>query len=120
MAKISLSRALEDFLVDEAVEYSYNDLYELFVFRDILQHAPEFFLSLVTVQSHSHTWIKDYIRNHLSIFRPQSADTGRKDIMLEQLIKLYTAAQLMDVRSLIPHLVGPPGVGKSQASLATT
>ena len=34
--------------------------------------------------------------------------------MLEHLIKLYTAAQAMDVRSLIPHLVGPPGVGKSQ------
>ena len=114
MAKINLSRALEDFLVDEAVEYWYDDIYERFVFRDTLQPAPKFFLSLATVQSQSHTWVKDYIRDQLSIFRPQSADTGRKDIMLEQLIKLYTAAQLMDVRSLIPHLVGPPGVGKSQ------
>ena len=34
--------------------------------------------------------------------------------MLEHLIKLYTAAQTLDVRGVIPHLVGPPGVGKSQ------
>ena len=114
MAKINLSRALEDFLVDEAVEYRYDDLYERFVFRDILQPHHKFYLALATVQSQSHTWVKDYIRDQLSIFRPQSPDTGRKDIMLEQLIKLYTAAQTMDVRSLIPHLVGPPGVGKSQ------
>ena len=91
MAKINLPRALEDFLVDEAVEYWYDDIYERFVFRDTLQPAPKFFLSLATVQSQSHTWVEDYIRDQLSIFRPQSADTGRKDIMLEQLIKLYTA-----------------------------
>lgn len=33
--------------------------------------------------------------------------------MLEQILKLYTAAMLFDVRGLIPHLVGPPGCGKS-------
>lgn len=33
--------------------------------------------------------------------------------MLEQLLKLYQAAMLYDVRSPLPHLVGPPGCGKS-------
>lgn len=33
--------------------------------------------------------------------------------MLETLIKLYTAYMLQDVRSPMPHLAGPPGVGKS-------
>ena len=35
--------------------------------------------------------------------------------MLEQLIKLYTAYMIGDVRSPVPHLAGPPGVGKSQS-----
>jgi hypothetical protein len=34
--------------------------------------------------------------------------------MLEQLIRMYNAAMRFNVRSLIPHLVGPPGVGKSE------
>lgn len=33
--------------------------------------------------------------------------------MLKQLLKMYYAAMLYDVRSVIPHLAGPPGVGKS-------
>lgn len=33
--------------------------------------------------------------------------------MLEQILKLYVMAMLADVRSPIPHLVGPPGCGKS-------
>lgn len=33
--------------------------------------------------------------------------------MLEQLIKLYTASMMQDVRSPIPHLAGPPGTNKS-------
>jgi hypothetical protein len=33
--------------------------------------------------------------------------------MFEALIKLYTAAMLFDVRSPMPHLVGPAGCGKS-------
>lgn len=33
--------------------------------------------------------------------------------MLEQVIRLYTAYMMQDVRSPIPHLAGPPGVGKS-------
>jgi hypothetical protein len=35
--------------------------------------------------------------------------------MLERLIRLYTAYMAQDVRSPIPHIAGPPGVGKSQA-----
>lgn len=33
--------------------------------------------------------------------------------MLEQLLKLYTMAMAVDVRSPMPHLFGPPGCGKS-------
>ena len=33
--------------------------------------------------------------------------------MLEQLIRLYTASMMQDVRSPIPHLAGPPGTNKS-------
>ena len=33
--------------------------------------------------------------------------------MLEQLIKLYTAYMMQDVRSPVPHIAGPAGVGKS-------
>ena len=33
--------------------------------------------------------------------------------MLEKLIKLYTMSMAYDVRSPMPHLVGPPGCGKS-------
>jgi energy-coupling factor transporter ATP-binding protein EcfA2 len=33
--------------------------------------------------------------------------------MLEQLMKLYVMAMAFDVRSPMPHLVGPPGCGKS-------
>jgi hypothetical protein len=35
--------------------------------------------------------------------------------MLERLMRLYTAYMAQDVRSPIPHIAGPPGVGKSQA-----
>lgn len=34
--------------------------------------------------------------------------------MLEKLLKMYRAAMLYDVRSPMPHLAGPPGVGKSE------
>jgi hypothetical protein len=33
--------------------------------------------------------------------------------MLEKLMRLYTMATMYDVRSPMPHLVGPPGCGKS-------
>jgi len=33
--------------------------------------------------------------------------------MLEKLIKLYTMSMAYDIRSPMPHLVGPPGCGKS-------
>ena len=45
---------------------------------------------------------------------PQSSDTGEKEsLMLDKLIRLRAAYLEHDVRSPIPHLVGPPGVGKS-------
>lgn len=36
--------------------------------------------------------------------------------MLEKLLKLYQMYMLQDVRSPLPHLFGPPGVGKSQSA----
>lgn len=36
--------------------------------------------------------------------------------MLDKLIRLYTAYMLNDVRSPMPHLYGPPGVGKSESA----
>ena len=38
-----------------------------------------------------------------------------RNAVLEDLIKIYQAAMLYDVRSPMPHLVGPPGCGKSQS-----
>ena len=35
--------------------------------------------------------------------------------MLDRLARLYTAYMAQDVRSPIPHIAGPPGVGKSEA-----
>lgn len=35
--------------------------------------------------------------------------------MLERLLKLYTMSMQYDIRSPMPHLVGPPGCGKSTA-----
>lgn len=35
--------------------------------------------------------------------------------MLEKILKLYTMAMAVDVRSPLPHLFGPPGCGKSTA-----
>jgi hypothetical protein len=35
--------------------------------------------------------------------------------MLEKILKLYTMAMALDVRSPLPHLFGPPGCGKSTA-----
>jgi hypothetical protein len=35
--------------------------------------------------------------------------------MIDHLARLYTAYMAQDVRSPIPHIAGPPGVGKSQA-----
>ena len=35
--------------------------------------------------------------------------------MLETLIRLYTSYMAHDVRSPVPHLAGPPGVGKSES-----
>ena len=84
-------------------------------------HSPSGFKT-TTALNWLHRASPSHIRNWLHRLKLindlddlQSPDTGRKEpTLLEQLIKLYTAAQLMDVRSLIPHLVGPPGVGKSQ------
>lgn len=36
--------------------------------------------------------------------------------MLEKLLKLYTMAMAFDVRSPMPHVVGPPGCGKSTSA----
>lgn len=40
--------------------------------------------------------------------------TEGEPLMLEQVIRLYHAYMMQDVRSPIPHLAGPPGVGKSE------
>lgn len=37
-----------------------------------------------------------------------------KDALLQQVIRLYYAYMAQDVRSPMPHLAGPPGVGKSE------
>lgn len=114
MAKISLITELENFLVGVRLEYWFDDTDERFYFKDLIVPDYTFSLALHKVQIWDQRQIESYILEKIREYRPQSADTGRRDIMLEQLIKLYTAAQTLDVRSVIPHLVGPPGVGKSQ------
>ena len=114
MAKIGLTAELENFLVGIRLEYWFDDMRDQFYFRDLIVPGYRFSIPLHMVQIWDQRQIESYILEKIREYRPQSADTGRKDIMLEQLIKLYTAAQTLDVRSVIPHLVGPPGVGKSQ------
>jgi len=49
-----------------------------------------------------------------AIARTQGLSPEREgNFMLDKLIKLYSAYMAHDVRSPIPHLAGPPGVGKS-------
>ena len=39
----------------------------------------------------------------------------RKEIVLEKILKMYVMAMASDVRSPVPHIVGPPGCGKSES-----
>jgi hypothetical protein len=42
-----------------------------------------------------------------------STRQGRREALLETVLKLYVTSQAGDVRSPVPHLFGPPGCGKS-------
>ena len=46
-------------------------------------------------------------------FGLRTSTRERKDTMLEQTLKLYTAAMSTGARGVLPHFVGPPGSGKS-------
>lgn len=60
----------------------------------------------------SATWV-DEVKAQYNIY--QESKQGKEPEMIEQLIRLYTAYMAHDVRSPTPHLVGPPGVGKSES-----
>ena len=86
-----------------------------------LIHSPSGFKTTTALDWLTHTSrsnVRDWLRQlklNNGLDNLQSPDSGGKEpTLLAQLIKLYTAAQTLDVRGVIPHLVGPPGVGKSQ------
>jgi len=66
-------------------------------------------------------WLYDLLRNNydieiraFQIALENHLPLQKEPTMLETLIKLYHSYMLQDVRSPIPHLAGPPGVGKSE------
>ena len=111
-----LSRDNEFFLSRNYVEYNWNEHHNRFDF----EHRPtgaRFSISRGWILYNSRSAFEDYILYQVRLFnyRLQSPDEGGKDTtMLMDLIRMYNAAMRMNVRSLIPHLVGPPGVGKSE------
>ena len=52
-------------------------------------------------------------RPNISISLATEDPTEREDTMLEQLLKLYATSMVTGVTSPTPHLIGPPGCGKS-------
>ena len=112
---VRLNSRAEEFLLDMDVEYSYDDMRRQYLFRDLVTKR-EFRINEDWVAVHTIDEFADYVKAQLiSLNRNlQSPDTGGKDTtMLEQLIRMYNAAMRMNVRSVIPHLVGPPGTNKS-------
>ena len=62
------------------------------------------------------TFARGTTSNQEEAFIPKQSDNGIKEPhLLEQLIRLYSAYMAYDVRSPVPHLAGPPGVGKSES-----
>ncbi|UVG34223.1 AAA-ATPase [Microbacterium phage Hannabella] len=62
--------------------------------------------------NHLRNWLRKVKREHDTDL--ESPDTGGKEpTMLEELIKMYNAAMIMENTSVVPHFVGPPGTGKS-------
>jgi AAA domain (dynein-related subfamily) len=116
----SLPNSVGMVLLNENVEYFLD-----FQTQEVLlYHIPTGIKFKTTQQwistadpSYIQNWIRKIIRHggaYSDTNRLQSPDTGGKDqTMLEELIKMYNAAMRMNVRALIPHLVGPPGVGKT-------
>jgi len=90
---------------------------EVFTFR--LKTNPEFEFTLRSGELETCDANDIYQKLLVHLDEP---DFQTRNKMLETLIKLYTTYMRMDVRSPIPHLAGPPGVGKSEtvAQLAET
>ncbi|QDP44835.1 AAA-ATPase [Microbacterium phage Araxxi] len=58
-------------------------------------------------------WIKKRLREQPESDLQSPATGGKEPTMLEELIKMYNAAMIMENTSVVPHFVGPPGTGKS-------
>ena len=107
---------IEDILLSEDVEYSFFSSTD----KVELRHLPSGFMFKTTgkwITSADRSYVRNWIRkvkrdNHLTDL--ETPETGSKEkTMLEDLIRMYNAGMRMNVRSVIPHLVGPPGTNKS-------
>jgi hypothetical protein len=120
MAGWQLSNEVCMVMVSELnLEYSWSHSTRTYTFR----HKPTggmFKTSFDWVATADDNYILNWMRKVIreKNFRsdlqwPETGPEEKTPSMLEDLIRMYNAAMRMNVRSLIPHLVGPPGVGKS-------
>jgi len=104
--------------------YSENDLYPPIITEEQFVTAPQAQREMLSqlilgIDPYEGARLKNYVYVHDKIsaryYRHQfDLDTLEGGTtLLDKLIRLYTTYMAQDVRSPIPHLVGPPGVGKS-------
>ena len=116
-----IDQGLLNWIRDEGVSYSWpaNAVAGDTVYFSVDATGYRFKTTIQWLSTADHNYVRNWIRkvkreDPYSTDLQQSSDTGRKEqTMLEELIKMYNAAMRMNVKTVIPHLVGPPGVGKS-------
>lgn len=106
---VVLSRMFGDALFEELT--TYFELHGQAIGIPYSLQSSTNFASVVTKLDHQ----KKIVTNLLEAWiRGQEDNTEIEgDTMLELLLKLYTTAMVTGVTSPMPHLVGPPGAGKS-------
>jgi hypothetical protein len=119
MPRVGLTSDIENVLLQLDVEYTYVEHRAEFIFRHIptqgtFRTTKEWVAT--TDKNYFLNWVKKVIREGTYLKNLQWPEQGpeeRTPTMLEDLIRMYNAAMRMNVRSVIPHLVGPPGTNKS-------
>ena len=112
-----LAPVLADLLEEEGMSYEYDDhigIVRIWHTASGYQFQTRYSWISRADLRYVGNWLRKVKRDN-NLDNLQSPGTGgRESTMLESLIRMYNAAMRMNVRSLIPHLVGPPGVGKSE------
>ena len=116
MAAVPFTLEAVDVMVSLNLTYRYDQVRCLYTFRDgstghrfrideawLLNHSTPHFINV----------IKKRVREQTDLYRQSLVTEGKDQDMLAELIKMYDAAMTMDVTSVVPHFVGPPGTGKS-------